>query len=123
MAYGETERTDYPGNPQCSAKTSSPGGAVAKRSSKPIFRAIEAFDKNIYAQLQSRKRRLQFCYDLVNVGTSFQRLKYVLNAGHAPLRNLEEEEFLKVYGLPKTLTFQKAEPREAAPTDIWSILY
>ena len=95
---------------------------MAKKSKTPIYRAIEALDRNIYRRLTS-KEGLQFVYDLIHVPTSFQNLKFTMDAARTPLRNLGDEEFLSVYGLPRKLTFKMAEPRETDPIDLWSILY
>ena len=95
---------------------------MAKKSKTPIYRAIEALDENIYRRLSSEEG-LQFVYELIHVPTSFQNLKFTMDAARAPLRILGDEEFLSVYGLPRKLTFKVAEPRETVPTDLWSILY
>ena len=95
---------------------------MAKKSKTPIYRAIEALDRNIYRRLSS-SGSIQFVYDLIHVPTSFQNLKFTMDAARTPLRNLGDEEFLSVYGLPRKLTFKMAEPRETVPTDLWSILY
>ena len=100
----------------------SPGGAVVKRSKSPIYRAIEAVDRNIYQRLAG-KAGLQFVYDIVSPTTPFQKLRFTMNAGKKPLWNLDDENFLSVYGLQKKLTFKIAEPRETVSTDLWSILY
>ena len=95
---------------------------MAKKSKTPIYRAIQALDMHIYRRLSSNEG-LQFVYDLIHVPTPFQSLKFTIDAGRAPLRNLDDEQFALVYGLPKKLAFKRAETRETFPSDLWSVLY
>ena len=55
--------------------------------------------------------------------TSFENLKFVLNAARPPLCGVTDPEFEEIYGLNKTLKFKNAEQREVAPSDLWSTLY
>ena len=98
------------------------GGVVPKLASKPVYRAIEAVDVNIRQRLRYGNH-VHFVYDLVPTSSSLQDLKFVLNAARPPLRGIRDLEFQDIYGLSKTLKFKNAEPREIAPSDIWSILY
>ena len=98
------------------------GGVVPKGSTKPIYRAIEAVDANVRQRLRHGSH-VHFVYDLVPMTTALRDLRFVLDAGKQPLRNVADEVFRETYGLDKTLTFKSAEPREAKPSDIWSTLY
>ena len=98
------------------------GGVVPKGSTKPIYRAIEAVDANVRLRLRHGSH-VHFVYDLVPMTTALRDLRFVLDAGKQPLRNVADEVFRETYGLDKTLTFKSAEPREAKPSDIWSTLY
>ena len=95
---------------------------MPKRSSKPIYRAMEAVNKTVHQRIDAKKG-LQFVYDLVPVTCRFQELGYTLDAGRSPMRDLANDLFYETYGLQKTLTFKAAEPRETAPSDLWTILY
>ena len=98
------------------------GGVVPKRSTKPIFRAIEAVDANVRQRLR-HGNHVHFVYDLVPGTTPLTGLRFVLDAGRQPLRSVAEEPFHEAYGLDRTLKFKNAKPREAKPSDIWSTLY
>ena len=98
------------------------GGVVPKGSTKPIYRAIEAVDANVRLRLRHGSH-VHFVYDLVPMTTALRDLRFVLDAGKQPLRNVADEVFRETYGLDKTLTFKSAEPREAKPSDLWSTLY
>ena len=98
------------------------GGAFRQSSNKPVFRALCQVDADVYQRIDSRVS-LHFVYDLVTNATSFQDLKFVLDAGRCPLRDIPSSVFKETYGLTKELSFKRAEKREANPTDLWSVLY
>ena len=98
------------------------GGAVLKGAKKPIDRAIEAVSNDVFQRLQNGKK-LQFVYDVVPTSRPFHALHFTLDAGRKPLRVVAEEVFQDEYGLPRTLSFKKAVPRETQPSDLWSTLY
>ena len=98
------------------------GGVVPKRSTKPIYRAIEAVDANVRQRLR-HGNHVHFVYDLVPATTPLTGLRFVLDAGRQPLRGVAEEPFQEAYGLARTLTFKNAEQREVKPSDLWSTLY
>ena len=98
------------------------GGVVPKGSTKPIYRAIEDVDANVRQRLRHGSH-VHFVYDRVPMTTALRDLRFVLDAGKQPLRNVADEVFRETYGLDKTLTFKSAEPREAKPSDLWSTLY
>lgn len=98
------------------------GGVMPRSSAKPIYRAIEAVDVNVRQRLRYGSH-VHFVYDLVPATTSFENLKFVLNAARPPLCSVTDPEFEESYGLNKTLKFKNAEQREVAPSDLWSTLY
>ena len=98
------------------------GGVVPKGSMKPIYRAIEAVDVNVRQRLR-HENHILFIYDLVPMTTPLKDLRFVLDAGRQPLRSVADETFQATYGLDKTLTFKRAEPREGKPSDLWESLY
>ena len=100
------------------------GGAFSRSSKKPVVRALSQIDEDVYRRIASRST-LHFVYDLVDIGTAFNDLKFNLNANHSPLRDLPDELFEDTYGLSKTLSFKMASKRRVAQsqTDLWSVLY
>ena len=98
------------------------GGAFRQSSNKPVFRALCQVDADVYQRIDSRVS-LHFVYDLVAAATSFNDLKFVLDAGRCPLRDIPSDVFKETYGIKKELSFKRAEKREAKPTDLWSVLY
>ena len=55
---------------------------------------------------------------------TFASLTYVGDAARHPLRqNISNEEFIRTYGLAKTLCFQAATERAATDHDYWGELY
>ena len=98
------------------------GGAFRQGSSKPVFRALSQVDTDVYQRIDLRQS-LHFVYDLVTPTTPFADLKFTLDAGRSPMRDLPNELFQEIYGLSKELRFKRAERREVKPTDLWSILY
>ena len=89
-----------------------------------MVRALNQIDADVYRRVASRST-LHFVYDLVDIGTAFNDLKFTLNASHAPLRDLPDELFEDTYGLSKTLSFKLATKKRVAQstTDLWSVLH
>ena len=100
------------------------GGAFCRSSKKPVVRALSQIDEDVYRRIASRST-LHVVYDLVDIGTAFNDLKFTLNASHSPLRDLPNELFENTYGLSKTLSFKMASKKRIAQsqTDLWSVLY
>ena len=98
------------------------GGAFKQGSNKPVFHALSQIDKDVYQRIDTRQS-LHFVYDLVTPTTPFSEMKFTLDAGRSPMRDLPNEIFQEIYGLSKELRFKPAEKREVKPTDLWSILY
>ena len=100
------------------------GGAFCRSSKKPVVRALNQIDADVYRRIAARST-LHFVYDLVDIGTAFNDLKFTLNAGHSPLRDLPDELFEDTFGLSKTLSFRMASKKRVAQsqTDLWSVLY
>ena len=69
--------------------------------------------------------KLSFVYDFVDGATrTFESLNYVRNAAQKPLQDrLSSEEFVQLYGLPKTLCFVAAAERAATDHDYWGDMY
>ena len=80
-------------------------------------------DARIHTQL-SRSERPSFVYDFVDGKRTFDSLNFVKNAAQRPLKDrLSADEFLQLYGLPKTLCFAPAAARVASDHDYWTDLY
>lgn len=80
-------------------------------------------DDRVYTQL-SRSEKLSFVYDFCDAKRTFASLTFVGDAARHPLRqNISNEEFIRTYGLAKTLCFQAATERAATDHDYWSELY
>ena len=63
-------------------------------------------------------------YDFVNAAQPFESLTYVRNAEKRPLaKTSSEEEFVRLYGLNRRLTFKAAVARPVLEHDWWSALY
>ena len=80
-------------------------------------------DARIHTQL-SRSERLSFVYDWCDSKRTFDTLNFTRNAAKPPLRDrISDEEVLRLYGLPKTLSFAPAAERVASEHDYWIELY
>ena len=89
---------------------------------RPLKEAIRAAKGNVRAHLRANTE-LQFVYDVCEVVTPFNDLRYILDAGRAPLEELDEDSFLRTYGLARTLRFQDSARRARAPSDWWGSVY
>jgi hypothetical protein len=80
-------------------------------------------DARVYTQL-SRSEKISFVYDFCDPTRTFASLTYVGDAARHPLRqNISNEEFIRTYGLAKTLSFQAATERAAPDHNYWGDLY
>ena len=67
---------------------------------------------------------VSFVYNFVNAAQPFETLTYVRNAEKRPLaKTSSEEEFVRLYGLNRRLTFKAAVARPVLDHDWWSDLY
>jgi hypothetical protein len=96
-------------------------GAMMKLTKQPMRQCQETARANVAANL-STKSHLLFVYDVINCVDKLSQLKFVLDAARYPLTDLDDE-FEMVYGLPKRLSFTRAEPRTSVKQDWWSALY
>ena len=68
--------------------------------------------------------KVSFVYDFVNAAQPFESLTYVRNAEKRPLaKTSSEEEFVRLYGLNRRLTFKAAVARPVLDHDWWSEIY
>ena len=96
---------------------------VSKRMASNPDSAKSLADTRIHTQL-ARNERPSFVYDFVNSKRTFDSLNFVRDAARSPLRDrVSDEEFLQLYGLPKTLSFAPAAERVVPDHDYWSELY
>jgi hypothetical protein len=97
---------------------------VAKRMKSSPHCAVKSLvDCRIHTQL-ARRSKLSFVYDFVDSTRKFDSLNYVRDAARKPLQDrLSSEEFVQLYGLPKTLCFVAAAERATAPHNYWGDLY
>ena len=80
-------------------------------------------DARVYTHL-SRSEKISFVYDFCDTTRTFASLTYVKDAVRNPLRqNLSNEEFIRTYGLAKTLSFQAATERASQDHNYWGDLY
>ena len=121
----QTERRDREQEPPCDDDWSRGGFIfrVSKRMKSSPHCAKSLVDARIHTQL-ARSSKLSFVYDFVDGTRTFDSLNYVRNASQKPLQDrLSSEEFVQLYGLPKTLCFVAAAERAASDHDYWGDLY
>ena len=122
----QTERLARGQDPPCDDDWSR-GGFVFRvaKSMKSRPHCTKSFvDARIHTQL-AQASKLSFVYDFVDGATrTFESLNYVRNAAQKPLQDrLSSEEFVQLYGLPKTLCFVAAAERAATDHDYWGDMY
>ena len=78
----------------------------------------------VHTQL-ARGAKLSFVYDfLAGSSVAFSSLRYILDAARAPLHtDLSDEEFVKVYGLSRRLSFKAAGTRKVPQHNLWDGVY
>jgi hypothetical protein len=96
---------------------------MQKLTKQPTMRQCQETARATVAANLSTKSHLLFVYDVINCVDKLSQLKFVLDAARFPLADLDDDEFEKVYGLPKRLSFTRAEPRTSVKQDWWSALY
>jgi hypothetical protein len=98
------------------------GGAMQKFARQPIKDATRTAWSSVQADLRNGAA-LHFVYDVCMVETPFTDLKFVLDAGRNPLRELDEDNFEGAYGIARTLRFKASEPRARNLSDMWASVY
>ena len=91
---------------------------MQKFTSKPLKQCVAALREVTAARFYTAQH-LQFVYDIVSPDTSFDNMKYVLDAARKPL--LDTSNFEEVYGLPRLLVFKRAAARVSKPHNWWSV--
>ena len=91
---------------------------MQKFTSKPLKQCVATLREVTAARFYTAQH-LQFVYDIVSPGTSFDTMKYLLGAARKPL--LDTSNFEEVYGLPRLLVFKRAETRVSKPQNWWSV--
>ena len=96
---------------------------VAKSMKNSPLCTKSLVDAKVHTEL-SRNEKLSFVYDFCGPTRTFDSLNFTRNAAKPPLRDrISDEEFLRVYGLPKSLAFVPASERVASEHDYWAPLY
>ena len=65
-------------------------------------------------------KKLLFAYDLIGCDSTFDSLRFVIDAVRPPHTSAN---FEKDFGLPRYLTFEKHSDRPPDPTDFWYGIY
>ena len=103
-----------------------PGGIVEKLTDAAARSAGKAYRVCYQAQNASLliAGKLAFVYDVISTETPFAKLRFVLQAKQAPLReNLSDDDFESTYGLPAKLTFDVWGPRTPIEGGLWDGIY
>ena len=96
---------------------------VSKSMKKSPLCTKSLVDAKVHTEL-SRNEKLSFVYDFCEPARSFDSLNFTRNAAKPPLRDgISDEEFLRVYGLPKSLAFVPAGDRVASEHDYFGEIY
>ena len=66
---------------------------------------------------------LEFCFDFIRCDDGPEKLLFVQDAARPPLAELEEEDFLRRYGLRRRLCFQHCARRRAEPSNWFAEVY
>jgi len=98
------------------------GGAMQRFARSPLKEAIRHAKSNVHAHLRNGTE-LQFVYDVVGVTTPFEHLRYIIDAGIAPLEDISGEAFRRAYGIDRTLCFRESAKRVRVRSDWWSAVY
>ena len=106
------------------------GGAVTKLLGRTMHRQNGHISCNTAARQYDPSWRsteqLSFVFDFVPCETAtFDDLRFVKDAGRAPLHQLDDAAFESTYGLPRTLrlSFKCHRPREPLEQDMLSSVY
>ena len=65
-------------------------------------------------------KKLLFVYDLIGCDSTFDSLRFVIDAARPPQTSAN---FEKEFGLPRALTFEKHSERPPVPIDFWYGIY
>ena len=84
--------------------------------------ALDVADASIGYRLR-RRMPVSFVYDMVRCTLSFDALRFVSDAGRPPLGNMPDEDFERLYSIPRRLRFRSNAMREPSPSDWWSEVY
>ena len=90
---------------------------MQKFTSKPLKQCVAASRDATAAGFYTHQH-LQFVYDIVSPDTSFDNMKYVIDARK---QLSDTSNFEEVYGLPRRLVFKRAEARVSKPQNWWSV--
>ena len=74
----------------------------------------------VLAHLQSTSR-LHFVYDFCKCESPFTSLMFVFDAARRPLDDADGDEFKRIYGIDRRLTFSEAGSRERQCHDWWIV--
>jgi len=96
------------------------GGAMPSHLLQAKSQKIDQYMYANVAQKLSRKKRLQFVYDLTHTEAPFDSLLFVRDAGRPPLKDLAEHRFREEYGVNRRLAFSPRPPRPAYSIDWFS---
>jgi len=96
-------------------------GAMAKRD--PCSVATQLATEHQACRINSSESLL-FVYDFCMCNSLFESLRFVRNAGRPPLKtNLDDEHFMKIYGLQAKLSFEPHRLHEPVTMDWWEDVY
>ena len=74
-----------------------------------------------YTSFQKRgAKKLHFVYDLIGCDSTFDSLRFVIDAVRPPQTSAN---FEKEFGLPRALTFEKHSERPPVQIDFWYGIY
>ena len=69
------------------------------------------------------KQPLVLLYDFATCESKYDELGFVHDAGRPPLKALDHDAFLEVYGLPRKLAFGPYRVRAPCNEDWWAGVY
>ena len=93
-----------------------------RMAQRPLLKQIQDVVKDEAVTRVRASLHLQYVYDFASTDTPFADLKYIKDAGHSPLQDISEAQFAEKFGLVRTLSFTKAEPRPRVAHD-WRSVY
>ena len=104
------------------------GGAVTR----VLSRTMHLQNGHVAADISARNldpsvrttEPLNFVFDFVSCeSTTFEMLRYVQDAASPPMQDLDDDEFLSTYKLPRKLRFVPYEPRAPPDCDMFAGVY
>ena len=93
-----------------------------RMAQRPLLQQIQDVVKDEAVTRVRASLHLQYVYDFASTDTPFADLKYIKDAGQSPLQDISEAQFAEKFGLARTLSFTKAEPRPRVSHD-WRSVY